>query len=223
VMRALARDPAERYPTEAAIAEDLEEVLLSTKYQSKMLPNLLRELFGTGLQSLQIPVASELFDVTPEPASASPALAPVPPARVTPAAGAEAISLPSATPARWSWRRLSTAGLAMAATATLGVLLFGRGGGGRSNAQPIEHRPAAPVLPAVSAASKMPAVVVPSPLAPADVATPASDGPEAGVAASTSPPRPTRVSRARPRVDRDRIARGLSIDPFAEAAKRGGR
>jgi len=46
VMKALERDPAQRYQTAASMAEDLEQVLSERRYQSQMLPRLLGNLFG---------------------------------------------------------------------------------------------------------------------------------------------------------------------------------
>ena len=46
VMKALERDPAQRYQTAAEMAEDLEQVLSERRYQSQMLPRLLANLFG---------------------------------------------------------------------------------------------------------------------------------------------------------------------------------
>jgi serine/threonine protein kinase len=62
VMKALARNREERYPTGYAMAEDLEGVLHETSYQSKMLADLLREAFGSGLSNSQ----ETLSSVTPE-------------------------------------------------------------------------------------------------------------------------------------------------------------
>jgi serine/threonine protein kinase len=46
VARALERDPARRYQSGQEMAEDLEEIERELKHQSKLLPNLLQELFG---------------------------------------------------------------------------------------------------------------------------------------------------------------------------------
>ncbi len=46
VARALARDPAERYPTGQALADDLDSVLEALRHQPRALPDLLHELFG---------------------------------------------------------------------------------------------------------------------------------------------------------------------------------
>ncbi len=46
VMRALEREPAQRYQTAATMAEDLEQVLSERRYQSQMLPRLLANLFS---------------------------------------------------------------------------------------------------------------------------------------------------------------------------------
>jgi len=46
ILRALERDPDLRYQTAAEMVVDLEQVVLDTKYQAHMLPNLLDGLFG---------------------------------------------------------------------------------------------------------------------------------------------------------------------------------
>ena len=48
VMRALERDRNKRYPTGQAMADDLEAVLRETGFHARMLPDLLREAFGSG-------------------------------------------------------------------------------------------------------------------------------------------------------------------------------
>ena len=128
VMRALARDPAERYATGTAMAEDLDEVVLATKHHPKMLPALLRELFGSGLQSLQIPI--KLGDVRRyagvRSGVAEVVLELAPPMRRL------AVGIPTvARPRAGATLDLATdigSAFAVAATAALGVLLFGRGG-----------------------------------------------------------------------------------------------
>jgi serine/threonine-protein kinase len=48
VLKALERDRDKRYLTGQALADDLEELAIDTKYQSRMLPMLLQDLFGVG-------------------------------------------------------------------------------------------------------------------------------------------------------------------------------
>jgi serine/threonine-protein kinase len=48
VLKALERDRDRRYLTGQALADDLEELAIDTKYQSRMLPMLLQDLFGVG-------------------------------------------------------------------------------------------------------------------------------------------------------------------------------
>lgn len=48
VLKALERDPARRYPSATAMAEDLERILSHSHYQSQALPRLLTSLFGEG-------------------------------------------------------------------------------------------------------------------------------------------------------------------------------
>ncbi len=228
VMRALARDPAERYATGTAMAEDLDEVVMATKHHPKILPNLLRELFGSGLQSLQIPISSEMFDNTPV-SAAVPAEAVLEIAPLAPAAAVEERTVATPAPAApWTWQRLSAGAFAVAATATLGVLLFGRGGGGRSHAMTLVEREHVAALPSAAAAERGPPAVpiamepiVPVPSAP--VTAPASMPTSKRAETPVVEARASRSTRPRPHPERDRIARGLSIDPFAEAARRAGR
>src|SRR5699024_8439902 len=62
VERALARDQDRRYPTAQAMLDELEPILGETKYQSRMVSDLLAELYGTGPHSSQAAFAT----VTPE-------------------------------------------------------------------------------------------------------------------------------------------------------------
>ena len=57
VARALARDPAQRYAT-GRLADDLDRLLETLRYQSRALPELLHELFGAELTSRQIPTTA---------------------------------------------------------------------------------------------------------------------------------------------------------------------
>ena len=58
VARALARDPAQRYATGQELADDLDRLLETLRYQSRALPELLHELFGAELTSRQIPTTA---------------------------------------------------------------------------------------------------------------------------------------------------------------------
>jgi len=173
VARALARDPADRYATGYQLAEDLDGVLTAAGHQPRAVPALLRDLFGTELSSRQIPTPSVMPEVLAAPAGVGPAR-------------------PRAS--RWTWWVAASSG-----TFLLLVLLFGRGGGGRTHATPAltAARPAAPA-PSAPRVVEMPA--------PPEAASPAPE-----------PPRASRRSRSS---GKGRIARGLSIDPFAEAASR---
>jgi serine/threonine protein kinase len=48
VLKALERDRDKRYLTGQSLADDLEDLAMDTKYQSRMLPMLLQDLFGVG-------------------------------------------------------------------------------------------------------------------------------------------------------------------------------
>ncbi|HVY38902.1 MAG TPA: serine/threonine-protein kinase [Polyangia bacterium] len=207
VARALARDPAERYPNAYDLAEDLDGVLTALRYQSRALPTLLRELFGAELSSRQLPAAS----LTPELLASATATAMPTTTGTTPAPPSAAPDAPRAAPriarraprSRWPWWVV-----AAVETATLMVLLFGRGGGRRTLA-----RVAPPSVAAVPRAvqPQQPAPAAAAPPAPAAVdPTPAEPGKPASA-------RPARRARS---AGQGRIVRGLSINPFDEAASR---
>jgi serine/threonine protein kinase len=283
VMRALARDPAARYASGHELADELEELLQGTKHNSKVLPALLRDLFGAGLQSGPLPLsglAEELIDATagtttgrsashsasqgssPESHLAGLQSGPIAdkgaseelieisagsmsgraaaaPETSDPARAATLAPEPSigprptaarARPSLGPLSRISAAACAAAGTAALIALLVGRGGGGRSNATPLRTVAAHEVAPASPAPTVEP--VAPPAAAPAEPAAPAApEPPAAEPAAAATPPvaeQPAaapghRPGHSRVHTDRDRITRGLSIDPFADAPKRGHR
>jgi serine/threonine-protein kinase len=208
VERALARDPAERYATGYEMAEDLEGVLTSLGYQARAMPALLRELFGAELSSRQIPAAN----LTPELLAACSnetvsGTAPTPTATPLPLPdGPKEFSVPMVTLAgqprsRWAWWVSASLG-----TAALAILLLGRNGGGRTEAKPAAPPPTPPAVVVEAAPKVLPAVEAPpAPVAPAPAPT------------EPDPPKAARRTRA---AGKGRIARGLSIDPFAEAASR---
>jgi hypothetical protein len=104
--------------------------------------------------------------------------------------------------------------VAGALTTALLALLLARGGGGQSRAMPI-----AAMTPPV--ASRVAPVIIPAvaaPPTPVEVAAPIPTEPAAAEEAPAPSARGKR--RGHPRREHDRIARGLSIDPFAEAAAR---
>ncbi|MFL5307604.1 MAG: serine/threonine protein kinase [Polyangia bacterium] len=194
VTRALARDPAQRYATAYELAEELEAVLAALRYQPREMPALLHELFGAELSSLQIPTSS----FTPELLAAGTTTSATPsPSTAAAASVVEA----AAARARWPWWVV-----AAVETATLLVLLFGRGGGKRTLAT--VRAPAN-----VTARASNP-VVTPLP-APLNAAPP----PLAPEIEASKPAPPKRAHRTRSG-GQGRIVRGLSINPFDEAASR---
>lgn len=206
IARVLSRDPAQRHATGSELAEELDGVLSELRYQPRALPALLRELFGAELSSRQIPASSltpELLAATRTgtgTGSATPA-----PTPATPQTAPEEINVSVGTVAtprrsRWPWWAVASI-----ETATLLVLLFGRGGGRRTQATPA--LPASPPAPIVSTIPSVPSPV----LAPLPSAAP--------VPAAAEAPAPAKARRVRGSGN-GRIARGLSIDPFAEAATR---
>jgi serine/threonine protein kinase len=244
VMRALERDATARYSSAHAMVDDLEEVLQTTKHQSKMLPALLQELFGAALQADQVSLSGmteELFDAPVEPsaersattAGASSSIEAAP----TSGRSAEielphdlfdvsAASLSPSGPVEAGGRRRPVL-LAIAALVLIAGLggLFLRRGRSHATAEPppsvTAEQPASPppveplVVPSPAAGTAEALAVPPSPSdKPADrgaTATPTGEAPS------------RRSSHSRTRAARDRIVRGLSIDPFAEAGQRGGR
>jgi serine/threonine protein kinase len=224
VARALAREPAERYATAQAMADELDSVLEELRHQARALPDLLHELFGAELASRQIPTTT----LTPEMLAAcradsssasGSAGAPDPtPLAVLPAPERDEYSIsigagaPVRPPSRWlSWVAGSVG------TATLLLLLVARGGGGRSQGATLPPPPV--VFPG--------ATLLEPKLAPALKIGPQGEA-EAPPQNQAGEPAPGESSVARPGhharwSGKGRIARGLSVDPFAEAASRAGR
>ena len=198
------------------MADDLEAVLRETHFHPRMLPDLLREAFGAGLSNSQETMSS----VTPEMLASlndvGTGTDEIPPAEQ------------SAANPGWGWRRVAAVGAAAAVTLALGALLLARGGGGPSHARVQPPAPAA-----------APAPVVAPPIAPSVEPTAPAAPPERDVAGGGSHARPRaeadartnddgkrhRRSRrhrsSRKEADADRVVRGLSVDPFAEAARGG--
>jgi serine/threonine protein kinase len=242
VARALARDPAQRYATGQELADDLDRLLETLRYQSRALPDLLHELFGAELTSRQIPTTvltnEMLAACRADPSSSGAgALDPTPAAPRAPAptadeysisigAGAE-MAAPIRPPSRWlSWVAASIG------TATLVLLMVARGGGGRSQGATLPPLPAAsigavlPESPAAAAAKRDPSSIAAAASADAPGEAPAEAEAEPQPAARDSAsgePAASGPARHVRRSSKGRVARGLSVDPFAEAASRGGR
>jgi serine/threonine protein kinase len=220
VARVLARDPADRYPTGQALAEDLDGVLAALRYQTRALPDLLQKVFGSELSSRQIPtgkLAAELLAACA--AETSIGTAPTP-GTITSApvqAPPDEVDLSLGTPPRPRSRWASWVAAA-AGTAALVVLLVGRGGGGRSHGAPLPVARSAAVAPALAPeVAPIEAVLPESSLGP--TANSVKPDPPAAGAAPPLPGAAKPVHRPRPSV-RGRVAHGLSVDPFAEAASR---
>ncbi|HEY8926808.1 MAG TPA: serine/threonine-protein kinase [Polyangia bacterium] len=186
VARALARDPDERFATAQAMLDALEPILPETKYQSRMISDLLGTLYGKGVHSSQIALACvtpELLASVSEGSSASrpgrtgsaesPAL--------TTAANSSLAFAPTAAPearprrVKLGWSA-AVAGAALAATV---ALVATRGGDGASRAATMTVVPATSV-PAVIGASRTAAPHTIVPAAPAEAAHgPSAAAPEA--------------------------------------------
>jgi serine/threonine-protein kinase len=243
VMRALERDPDRRYPSGQAMADDLEDVLTESRFQPKKLPALLRDLFGESLQTnpvgfmrqgaelVEVSATPELVDITGERAAGTGSATPAP---ASPASPLPVLPSVEIEVQHWNWQRAVSGFAAASATAVLLALLFARGGGARSQATTLAARRSPAAAPAV-----VPVVV---PVAPAPAATPAAPAVTAAAApAAAAPEKPAepekpieperpgdaaparRSSHSHSQAGKGRIARGLSIDPFAEAATRRGR
>jgi Protein kinase domain len=220
VARALARDPAERYATGQEMADDLDRLLATLRYQPRALPDLLEELFGDELSAQPTSTTT----LTPEMLAAcatdtSSAVRPTLPAAHRPLENDEySISIGTAAPARQKPGWMSWAAASIG-TATLLLLLLARGGGGRSQGATLSA-----VTPVAAAAPEMAApaqkVIPPGAAPPAspEPAPPASDP-----AANPALPLAARPGHRARWSGKGRIARGLSVDPFAEAASRVGR
>jgi serine/threonine protein kinase len=208
VMKALARNRNVRYATGDAMAEDLEAVLHLSGFQTRMLSDLLRETFGSDVSNSQETMSS------------------VNPALLAALAETSATGTDGAQPARANrrqWPRKRGLGMvgAAAVTATLAGLLLARGGGGRSLAYERHQVPAvaAPIVPAVrtleptAAAPAAADAIAPAP-------APAADAVEED-SRSTSRRSHHHHRSSRKGAEEDRVARGLSIDPFAEAQRSG--
>lgn len=229
VARALARDPAERYPSAQALADELDGVLEVLRQQPRALPDLLHELFGAELSSRQIPTTTLTTEMLAacraDSSSASgvgaSAAEPTPPAASrtpVPALDEYSISIgmgaPVRPPSRWlSWVAASVG------TATLLLLLVARGGGARSQGATLPAPPVVSIgVPSAEAASTPAGKIDPPPSA----VSPAAEPPGKPEAQSSESAASGAGHHAR-WSGKGRIARGLSVDPFAEAASRVGR
>jgi serine/threonine protein kinase len=225
VARALARDPAERYATGQALGDDLDRVLEALRHQPRALPDLLHELFGAELSSRQIPtttLTSEMLAACRADSSSAgagaivntgaSALDPTPmAAQRAPEPDDYSISIgvgaPVRPPSRWlSWVAASVG------TATLLLLLVARGGGGRSQGATLPPVPVVPLGAARAEPTLTPAVGLEPPQPQTQAGEPAAEEPSV-----------TRLAHHARWSGQGRIARGLSVDPFAEAASRVGR
>jgi len=205
VMRSLERDRSKRYANGQAMADDLEAVLREVGFHSHMLPDLLREVFGSDLAKSQ----ETLQTVTPELL-----------ASLTDPATGSSTDLPSASakqPEPLRWKKVVAIAGAGAATLTLAALLLARGGGGRSQAR---ERVEAVSAAATATPLIQPVAPAPKPSAPGiEPAEAAPAKPEAAEAAADDDARRPKGSHRhhgshRERAQADRVARGLSIDPF---------
>ena len=229
VMRALERDPARRYGSGQEMAEELEEVLRETKFNSRMVGTLMVELFGSGQQSSQFALAA----LTPELlalAGASDVSGTRLPSPVD--ASTKAIQKP-AHRFHWTSRRLWGGVGAAAALVVVVAALASRSGSARPAVKATMIAESRAPATTASAPSEVPApAALPAPV-PAKDPSPSSSARARTAStithAARAPASARRVPSARkpaatkPAVDTSRIASGLSIDPFAEAAARGHR
>jgi hypothetical protein len=259
VLKMLARDPNERYATGQALADDLEVVVGETKYQSRMLPAFLAQLFGTAPSSAHMALSMASPEMLAfNPTDASPiAVAPI----ATPATTAALVEAAASTSTTGLSRRgtlglvpraiqrlrdLKTGtklALAVGTVASLGAITWASSGprpaagqrmarGGPATGSASSPRLPPPAVPAFAKTESPVAtggetVAAAAPQASGVRENAASDRPASAPAravlrAPAHPSRPS-VSNATGRSGVGRITRGLSIDPFAEAATRGSR
>ena len=218
VLRAIARDPAMRYATGQEMADELDEVLRETKFTGKMLSDLLREVFGFGTtsQAAMSALTPELLASFTSNGAASSDDPKTASASVTPVTG------PHSSGRR---RRVVAmiAGAALAGVVALGGFALARGGWATSDTHALSGSP--------PAASPQPVIApiadpVPPPAPAPPVVDPSATAPEAGAAAgendapaAKSEPARKRAQRHKVRAERDRVLRGLSIDPFSGGAR----
>ena len=225
VARALARDPAERHPTAQALADDLDHVLEMLRHQPRELPELLHELFGAELSSRQLPttaLTAEMLsacraDSSSASGSAGAGVMDPRPVAVprAPASDEYSISIGAGAPVRPPSRWLSWVA-ASVGTATLLLLLVARGGGGRSQGATLP----APASVSIAAAPAEPAPVSAGKIDPPPSEVPAAEDPSGKTGPPSSEPTGSGPAHRARWSGKGRIARGLSVDPFAEAASR---
>jgi eukaryotic-like serine/threonine-protein kinase len=211
VLRTLERNRDKRYQTGKALADDLEEVLRECNFRSKMLPSLLLELFGSGIHSSQVAMSC----LTPELLAAAASAAPN-------STGTGSLSLTPVISRRRAWP-LWLAGAAVVAVLTL---LWGVRAGWFASPR-MERASVQPASPSPTAAMVVPPLPQPAPaVVAAPPVVPPTTPPTTPVAPAPVAPKAKRASGQRPakpvaRAAEDAIAKGRSIDPFAEAATRG--
>ena len=249
VARALVRDPDQRLASAQAMLDELEPILVETKYQSRMISDLLRELYGTGVHSSRIALACvtpELMASMTEPPSArgqarTDSLGPGEASALTATTSSLAFAPTAAPEPRPQRLRLGwTAAVVSAALAATIALIATRGGDGASRAATVTLVPTTTVPVVIGGSTKRtpeptPAVVETTPVPNEAAPDPSAVAPEEATtdAPAVRPEPSRRAARARPAVAASRaatarspatdnvIASGRSIDPFAEAAQRG--
>ena len=231
VARALARDPAERYATGQALADDLDRVLEALRYQPRALPDLLHELFGAELTSRQIPtttLTTEMLAACRAESSSSgaqrrpSATDPTPLARrarrpsPTSTASRSGRGRRSAPPSRWlSWVAASDRDRHAAAVA-----------GGARRGRPFAGGDAAAARRSLRVGGGGARVRAHAGRQDRSAALGRRRSRRSRRHGTAGSPRIGRRARPGHRArwsGKGRIARGLSVDPFAEAASRVGR
>jgi hypothetical protein len=220
VLKMLERDSSRRYQTGQALADDLEEVLRETQYHSRQLPSMLVDVFGPGTHSSQIAVSM----VAPELLATEPT-----------GSGSGVGRTPSTSTAITSrWRAWRLWAVVVAAAGVLATMLLW----GLQSPPPSARTEAASVRPTAKAPDHPPAGTAEAPVVSATQVTPQptaaipSDDTQKQVEHAGPTDRPARAKSTktlpRKRVGHaqgddalDAIAKGRSIDPFAEASRRG--
>jgi hypothetical protein len=222
VMKALERNPERRYHSAALMAQDLERVLVERRYQSRMLPRLLGDLFGEP-QTSPTPVTA--VEELMQSGSTIPPTTTSAPIRQALTRRDRALA----------FLRSRAAAVTMAAGATmvLSLALFQGGPATRGVPAITQRQPAHAVPPAIRAVS--PAMRSPqvSALTAGTAANPVAASRPAAIPVTSqrrwavaSPPKrkPTARKPAESQFDAaGLIGSGHPIDPFAEARSRGTR
>jgi len=190
-LRALARDPADRFPSAGVMAEALEQYLLGVRYTSQALPLLLRDLFGDQLAGpAEKGIPDDLLEAleanaTPLPGLRARVRRPTPPDPeevVTSSLKATPTPVVARDPPRAaSQRRRTLAAAAVIGVAAVVVVVA------TAALRPPPPPPSAEASPAPPTAAVAPPAVASAAAVPAPAATPSGGSVPASTTATTAP------------------------------------